>query len=103
MEPIKRPEECASLAEVRAEIDRIDRDIVAAIGRRRHYVMRAAKFKTSAASVSAPERLSAMLLTRREWAEKEGLSPEMIEKLYRDLVDHFTAEELAHWSGTSPS
>jgi isochorismate pyruvate lyase len=39
-----------------------------------------------------------MLATRRQWAEAEGLSPDAIEKMYSDLVKHFIAEEMKHWS-----
>jgi isochorismate pyruvate lyase len=39
-----------------------------------------------------------MLLTRREWAEVEGLNPDAIEKMYSDLVNHFIAEEMKHWA-----
>src|SRR5207249_5573456 len=52
MNPIKLPEDCSSLGEIRAEIDRIDRSIVRAIGERRRYVIAAAKFKRSAGDVS---------------------------------------------------
>ena len=53
---MKTPAECASLDEVRAEIDRIDRAIVALIGERAGYVHAAARFKASEAAVAAPER-----------------------------------------------
>lgn len=42
----------------------------------------------------APERQIAMLARRRGWAEEETLDPDIIEKLYRDLVDHFVAREM---------
>jgi isochorismate pyruvate lyase len=103
MDQPKLPQECSSLAEVRAEIDRIDRNIIGAIGRRRHYVMAAAKFKSSAAAVAAPERFAAMLQTRRQWAEQEGLNPDVVEKLYRELVNYFIVEELAYWTESSRS
>ena len=95
---MKRPQECQSLAEIRTEIDRIDRAIIHAIGERRQYVLAATGFKTNPTEVAAPERFAAMLQVRRQWAELEGLSPDAIEKLYRDLVSHFIAEEQAHWS-----
>ncbi|SRR5579872_241342 len=97
MDHAKPPEDCASLAEIRSEIDRLDQSIVDAIGRRRHYVLAAAKFKTSATAVAAPERVAAMLQSRRQWAEQAGLNPDMIEELFRNLVNHFTAEEMTHW------
>jgi isochorismate pyruvate lyase len=98
-----RPQECLSLADIRREIDRIDRNIIRAIGERKQYVVAAAAFKTTPAEVAAPERFAAMLQARRQWAEEEGLSPDVIEKLYRDLVNHFIAEEQSHWArGTTP-
>ena len=97
MNPIKLPEDYSSLGEIRAEIDRIDRSIVQAIGERRRYVIAAAKFKRSAGDVSAPDRLAAMLKARRHWAGQEGVDPDVVEKLYRELVSHFIAEERAHW------
>jgi isochorismate pyruvate lyase len=97
MDPIRLPEDCASLDEVRAEIDRVDRSIIHSIAQRKTYVLAAARFKASLDEVAAPERFSAMLQTRREWAERQGLSPDMIETLYRDMVSHFISEETAHW------
>jgi isochorismate pyruvate lyase len=91
------PDGCQSLAEVRSEIDRIDEQIIALLGRRAGYVHAAARFKTSEAAVAAPERQAAMLEERRRWATREGLDPDVIEKLYRDLVDYFIARELEHW------
>jgi len=98
MKPCKLPDQCSSLAEVRLEIDRIDRSIIAALGERRHYVMAALKFKPSISQVAAPERVAAMIETRRTWADEERINPDVVEKVYRALVDYFTAEEQAHWS-----
>ena len=83
----KRPEECSSIDDIRAEIDRLDRQIVALIGERAGYVQAAAKFKTSTAKVRAAERFEAMLRRRRSWAEEQGLDPDMVEELYRDMVN----------------
>jgi isochorismate pyruvate lyase len=97
----KRPNECRSLADIRAEIDRIDRAIIHAIGERKQYVLAAAAFKASTAEIAAPERLAVMIKARRHWASEEGIDPDVIEKLYRDLVNHFIAEEQAHWAAKS--
>ncbi|HEY1342548.1 MAG TPA: isochorismate lyase [Bryobacteraceae bacterium] len=91
------PMECQSLAEVRVEIDRIDEQIVTLIGRRAGYVHAAARFKTSEAAVAAPDRQAAMIEVRRRWAEREDLDPDVIEKLYRELVAYFIAREMEHW------
>jgi len=92
------PEDCRTLADIRIEIDRIDRDIIRAIGARKHYVVAAAALKSNPAEVAAPERFAAMLRARRQWAEDEGLSPTVIENLFRDLINHFITEEHEHWS-----
>ena len=97
----KSPEECTDMDDIRAEIDMMDRDIIAILGQRFNYVKAAAKFKTSATSVRAPERFSAMLEQRRNWAKEEALSPDAIEKMYRDLVNHFIKEEMSKWQEES--
>ena len=95
-EPVA-PEECAGLEEIRAGMDAIDREIVALIARRVEYVRAAAKFKTSSANVAAPERVAAVLKTRREWAEAAGLSGDVMESIYRELVSYCVSEEHKRW------
>ncbi|UZE15460.1 isochorismate lyase [Pseudomonas sp. B21-054] len=92
------PSECTNMEDIRGEIDALDQAVIKLLGRRFQYVLAASRFKTSATSVRAPERFKAMLATRREWAEAEGLSPDAIEKMYSDLVNHFIAEEMKHWA-----
>jgi isochorismate pyruvate lyase len=94
---MKSPADCATLDEVRDEIDRIDRDIVALIGERAGYVHAAARFKSTEADVAAPERQTSMWVARRAWAEEADLDPDVVEKLYRDLVAYFIARETEHW------
>lgn len=94
----KRPEACQNIEDVRAEIDRIDREIIRAIGERKRYVIAAAAFKANPGDVAAPERFARMLEARRQWAAEEQFNPDVIEKLYRDLVNHFIAEEQEHWA-----
>lgn len=91
------PDQCTSLDEIRSGMDAIDREIVDLISRRVAYVRAAAKFKTSSANVAAPERVAAVLKTRREWAEAAGLDGDVIEGLYRDLVAYSISEEHKEW------
>lgn len=92
------PEQCQGMDDIRSEIDHIDRAVVGLIGKRYQYVLAAAKFKTSATAVRAPERLKAMLAQRRQWAAQEGLSPDAIERMFSDLVHHFIEEEMQRWT-----
>lgn len=94
---MKTPDECENMADIRAEIDQLDRQVIALVGQRFAYVKAASKFKTSETSVRAPERFEAMLQQRRAWAEEEGLNADTIKKMYRDLVNHFIEEEMKHW------
>jgi isochorismate pyruvate lyase len=97
---MKTPEQCENIAEIRAEIDRIDHDIVTALGERLKYVRAASQFKTSEASVRAVERVRNLLEQRRAWALEEGLDPEVVEKMYRDLLSFFIEAELNDWKST---
>ena len=85
----KKPADCTTIEEIRAEIDRLDHAVIALIGKRFQYVVAGAKFKTGTASVRAPEQFAAVLRQRRTWAAEAGLKPDVIEKLFRDLVNHF--------------
>jgi isochorismate pyruvate lyase len=94
---MKKPEECADMGDIREEIDQIDQQIIQLLGQRFGYVKAASKFKTSEMSVKAPERLQSMLQQRRIWASEAGINPEVIEKMYRDLVNYFIEEEMKQW------
>ena len=94
---MKEPEDCLNIEEIRIEIDNLDREIIAALGKRFKYVKAAAKFKTSETSVKAPDRFKSMLEQRRTWSEAEDLNPDIIENIYRDLVNYFINEELENW------
>jgi isochorismate pyruvate lyase len=100
---MKPPEECASIENVREGIDALDRQIVALIGERSRYVSAAARFKTSASSVRATERQKAMIEKRRIWAEEEGLTPEVIEDIYKTLISYFVNREMEDWRDTNPN
>lgn len=94
---MKTPEDCTGMPDVREAIDTLDREIVGLIGRRAAYVRAASKFKTGEAGFRASERQETMLEERREWAEEEGLNPEVIENIYRDLISYFVNRELEDW------
>ncbi|MBD2537600.1 isochorismate lyase [Coleofasciculus sp. FACHB-SPT36] len=98
---MKQTKNCSNIEGIRQEIDKIDRQIIAAFGKRFEYVKAAAKFKTNETSVKAPERVQSMLQQRRLWAEEQGLNPDVIEKLYQDLINYFMNEELKHWQSKS--
>lgn len=91
------PEACSGMDEIRAEIDQRDREVIRLLGERYRYVQAAVAFKTDERAVRAPERQAAMLSERRQWAADEGLDPDLVESLFRQLVEHFIGREMADW------
>ena len=91
---MKSPEECSSIEDVRAAIDAIDHEVVKALGLRAQYVKAITRFKKTREDVQAPARQALVISQRRAWAAEAGLDPDVVEKIYRSLIDHFVAEEL---------
>ncbi|MBV8107504.1 MAG: chorismate mutase [Hyphomicrobiales bacterium] len=89
---------CATLAEVRENIDRIDHAIIALMAERGQYVAEAARFKPDSAAVSAPARVDAIIAKVRADAEAQGLDPIVAERTYRAMVAAFEDYERAEWA-----
>ena len=96
------PDDCTGMDEIRAGMDAIDQQMILLMAERVEYVRAAAKFKTSSAGVAAPERVAAVLKTRREWAEAAGLDGTVVEGLYRELVRYCVSEEHKRWEELNP-
>ena len=86
---------CASLDDVRVNIDRIDRAIVPLLAEREAYVRQAARFKPSAAAVVVPARVEQVVAKARALAEELGASPVATDKIYRCIIDAMTELEIA--------
>jgi len=87
----------ASLAHVRANIDRIDSLIVPLLCERHRYVTAAATFKPSVEGVVVPARVEEIIVRVRNLAEAGGVNPDTMEAVYRALIDAFTRDEQARW------
>src|SRR6476469_4511752 len=94
---MKDPDECANIHEVWEKININDREVIEALSKRMQYVIAAARFKTSDASGRSFDRFHDMLQQRREWAQESGLNPDVVENIYRDLVNYYIEEELKHY------
>ena len=92
--PLKAPAECSSIEDVRAAIDAIDHEVVKALGLRSQYVKAITRFKKTKEDVQAPARQATVISQRRAWAAEEGLDPDVVERIYRSLIDYFVREEL---------
>lgn len=95
--------ECASLDEVRAHIDRLDRQIVGLIAERGGYVKQAARFKKSDADVRAPQRVELVIAKVTGLAGELGADLVMVERVYRAMIAGFIEAELADFMARPPS
>lgn len=91
---MKRPSECSSMADIRAQIDRLDEDLVRLFGERAAYIDRAAEIK---AAVDLPARIESrveeVVANVRRHAATYDLPPDLVEKLWRRLIDWSIARE----------
>lgn len=86
--------EVDNLQEAREAIDRIDAEIIRLLGNRAGFVRQVVKFKKTLHDVRAPDRYAEVMRRRREMAQAEGLNPDVVERMYRLLVDNFIQEEI---------
>jgi isochorismate pyruvate lyase len=87
------PERCENMAEVRAEIDRIDRALVKLLSERQRYIERAAEIKSDRATVRDEVRVEDVLAKVLAEARKAGLNAEIAEPVWRTLVERSIAFE----------
>ena len=95
-DPAYRPL-AANLAEIRANIDRLDDAIVALLAERAMYVKDAARFKRDAHQVAAPARQAQVFERVRQLAQKHDRGfqhlADVVEATYRAMVPAFIAAE----------
>jgi isochorismate pyruvate lyase len=84
---------CASLEEVRTNIDRIDAAIVALMAERSRYVGEAARFKPDAARVHDGARVERIIDRVKQLAAAGGLPPDVAEATFRAMISAFTEYE----------
>lgn len=89
-------QKCNSLAEVRQQIDQIDRALIELIAARQAYVDQAVVFKSSRAEAPAPQRVEQVIEQVRQHAVTYSADADLVEKLYRQMIQHFIERELQH-------
>jgi isochorismate pyruvate lyase len=85
---------CASIEEVRANIDRIDHSIVALLAERSAFVKQVVRFKTTTEDVKAPERAEQVIARAKALAEELGADPSVTEQVFSAMVAAFIDAEL---------
>lgn len=82
----KPAHECASMSDVRVEIDRVDMALVDLLAERWSYVDRAWQLKSSPAEATVPWRIREVIEKVRARAQGQALPPELAEALWRQII-----------------
>ncbi len=89
--------QCKNLQEVRDEIDKIDEKLVELISQRSHFIRQAAKFKESIDEVKAQDRIEEVIQHVRKKAIELNINPNMIEELFKIMIDEMVETEIAEF------
>ena len=87
------PEQCSTMVEVRAGVDRLDEAIVRLIAERFRFMDAAARIKRDRDSVRDETRKAEVIARVRAFAEREGVPPERIADVYEQLIENSIAYE----------
>ena len=88
------PADCTTMAEVRAGVDQVDRDLIALLDRRFAYMAAAARIKPTRDAVRDEARKQQVIANARAAAFGRGLPGDAIADLWDRLVEASIAYEL---------
>ncbi len=94
------PQACATMAEVRHGVDRLDEEIVALIGERFRYMDAAARIKPDRAAVRDEGRKAQVLANVARLAGEHEVPAEAAAELYERLVEASIAYEFRRFDST---
>ncbi len=87
------PEDCQTMAEVRAGVDALDDTLVTLLGTRIRFMQAAARIKPDRAAVRDEPRKAFVISHAREVATREGVPPDLAGALWETLVEGCIAYE----------
>ena len=91
------PADCVAMAEVRAGVDALDRQLVALLAERQRYMDAAARIKLDRAAVRDPARIEDVVTKVKAEARRAGLSEAIAEPVWRTLIERCIAHEFEAW------
>jgi isochorismate pyruvate lyase len=97
------PESCTSMAEVRAGVDSLDRDLVALLAERFRFMDAAARIKPGRDQVRDEARKRQVIANAQAEASRLGLDPAVVATLWEALVEASIAHELEQWDRLRPA
>lgn len=86
-------ETCETMADVRYEVDRIDRLLVEILAERQSMMDAAARIKGARAAVHDRARIEDVVAKVKAECARQGLSPAIAEPVWRTLIDRCIAYE----------
>jgi len=89
--------ECETMADVRFEVDRLDRALVKLIAERQSYMDAAARIKGNRDAVRDPARIEDVVSKVLAEAERHGLSPAIAEPVWRTMIEQCIRHEFDVW------
>lgn len=93
----KTAKTCKDMTEVREEVDRIDRLLVALIAERQGYMSEAARIKQDRDTVHDDARIEDVIAKVKERAELSGLSVDIAEPVWREMIKRCIEFEFEEW------
>jgi isochorismate pyruvate lyase len=93
--PLKMPDACASLGELREAIDTLDTRLVALLAVRQAYIERAARLKTAREQVRDSVRIEEVVAKVVAEGKRTGLSATIAEPVWRTLIEASIRHEIA--------
>jgi isochorismate pyruvate lyase len=91
------PEDCTTMAEVRAGVDALDRELVALLATRFGYMRAAARIKQTRAAVRDEERKASVIAAAVAAAEAQGVPGDVVADIWERLVEGSIAYEFTEW------
>lgn len=91
------PEACQTMAEVRAGVDALDRELVALLARRFGYMNAAARIKPARSHVRDEARKAQVIANASAAAAAAGLPAGLAEDLWEALVEASITHEFGMW------
>ena len=85
--------DCKTLPEVRANIDRIDRDLIGLLAERAAFVRRAGELKATREAIVDRARIEEIIAEVRRRSEDLGMEADVAEAVFRAMIDRFIAFE----------
>jgi isochorismate pyruvate lyase len=97
------PAECMTMAQVRQGVDALDRLLVTILAERQRYMDAAARIKPNREAVRDTARIEDVVAKVKAHAREVGLSEEIAEPVWRQLIERCIAHEFQAWDGLRAS